>query len=158
MARVQLLIDDPASSLTLRAMLQAEGHVVVETMPEVAIADSVKRALESARLRPTLILARATDVHEAVATMRKGVYGYIFVPFQSGEADIMVRRAIKQERVGEPEAPLSLADAEARHILATLKRCKDNRAEAARVLGIGRNTLWRKLKNIRREAARERNI
>jgi two-component system response regulator HydG len=38
-----------------------------------------------------------------------------------------------------------LADVERRHILSVLAACGGNQAEAARVLGIARNTLWRKL-------------
>jgi two-component system response regulator HydG len=39
----------------------------------------------------------------------------------------------------------TLADVEREHILAVLSACGGCHAEAARVLGIGRNTLWRKL-------------
>jgi len=35
---------------------------------------------------------------------------------------------------------------EREHILATLRECHGNQAKAADLLGIGRNTLWRKLK------------
>ena len=42
-----------------------------------------------------------------------------------------------------------LEEVEALHILDTLRRCKNNQAHAARKLGIGRNTLWRKLKKIK---------
>ncbi len=38
-----------------------------------------------------------------------------------------------------------LAEVERRHILSVLAACGGNQAEAARVLGIARNTLWRKL-------------
>lgn len=41
---------------------------------------------------------------------------------------------------------LSLAEVEQAHILYVLDRCGGNQGEAARVLGIGRNTLWRKLR------------
>jgi len=40
----------------------------------------------------------------------------------------------------------SLAEVEREHILGTLDACDGSQAEAARVLGIGRNTLWRKLR------------
>ncbi|MBI5091051.1 MAG: helix-turn-helix domain-containing protein [Candidatus Hydrogenedentes bacterium] len=33
-----------------------------------------------------------------------------------------------------------------RHIRSVLRQCKNNQGKAAQVLGIGRNTLWRKLK------------
>ncbi len=41
---------------------------------------------------------------------------------------------------------LALRDVEREHILATLRECHGNQAKAADLLGIGRNTLWRKLK------------
>ncbi len=41
---------------------------------------------------------------------------------------------------------LPLRDAEREHILATLRESQGNQAKAAELLGIGRNTLWRKLK------------
>ena len=44
-----------------------------------------------------------------------------------------------------------LAEVERRHILAVLRACGGNQAEAARVLGIARNTLWRKLEGFRHE-------
>jgi two-component system response regulator HydG len=45
----------------------------------------------------------------------------------------------------------SLAAVEREHILAVLKACRGNHSEAARVLEIGRNTLWRKLELYREE-------
>ena len=44
-----------------------------------------------------------------------------------------------------------LAVVERRHILSVVAACGGNHAEAARVLGIARNTLWRKLEAYRRE-------
>ncbi len=46
----------------------------------------------------------------------------------------------------EATAPLRLADAERAHVLSALRRCGGSPAEAARALGIGRTTLWRKLR------------
>jgi two-component system response regulator HydG len=46
-----------------------------------------------------------------------------------------------------------LAEVEREHILAVLKACRNNHSEAARVLGIGRNTLWRKLELFREHDA-----
>jgi len=47
---------------------------------------------------------------------------------------------------GAQEAPHRLADAERAHVLAVLARCGGSQVEAARALGIGRTTLWRKLR------------
>ena len=41
----------------------------------------------------------------------------------------------------------TLAEAERDHILGVLEACSGSQAEAARILGIGRNTLWRKLRH-----------
>jgi two-component system response regulator HydG len=50
------------------------------------------------------------------------------------------------EIVQPRRAPLrSLADVEREHILRTMEACDGHHAEAARALGIGRTTLWRKL-------------
>jgi hypothetical protein len=46
-------------------------------------------------------------------------------------------------RLKEPE---TIAAVERRHVLQVLARCGGNRTHAARALGIGANTLWRKLK------------
>jgi len=147
MARVQLAIADPSNRLTLRAMLEAEGHTIADADAEVVILDNLREAVQQAAERPTLVLASFGDVREAVAAMRQGVYGYILVPFQPGEAGLMVERAAGHRgTVPVEEDLLPLEEVEARHIQAVLRRCKGNRAEAARVLKIGRNTLWRKLK------------
>jgi transcriptional regulator of acetoin/glycerol metabolism len=42
----------------------------------------------------------------------------------------------------------TLAEMEARHIRRVLEHARGNRSEAARILGIDRATLWRKLKRL----------
>jgi DNA-binding NtrC family response regulator len=156
MARVQLLIDDPASRLTLRAILEADGHQVVAEAADVVVTDDRATAVRRAKRQPCLVLAKASEVRQAVDAMRQGVFGYLFVPFQPGEATMMVRRAIQWHAAvsrgiaaAAPETEVTrIADAEARLIIETLRRCKNNQTEAARILGIGRNTLWRKLRKL----------
>jgi DNA-binding NtrC family response regulator len=48
------------------------------------------------------------------------------------------------------ERPLRVAleEAERKHILSILQRTKGNRIRAARILGISRKTLWKKLKQL----------
>jgi DNA-binding NtrC family response regulator len=54
-------------------------------------------------------------------------------------------------RVFKPEmaaTPTTLQEQEAEHILAVLKMADGNRTQAARMLGIDRVSLWRKLKKL----------
>lgn len=162
--RVQFQILDAANRLTLRMILEAEGHSVVDSNPDVVVTDDPENAVSRAREAPTLVLAGLNDVAAAVRAMRHGAYGYILVPFQIGEAELMVRRAASSRMLGKPtaaiasaavEPPAPLAEAEARHIRQALRYCKNNRAQAARLLGIGRNTLWRKLRQIEKPGRSE---
>jgi two-component system response regulator HydG len=59
-------------------------------------------------------------------------------------------------RASAPDQILTLEEVERRHILATLDRLGDNRTETAKALGIGENTLWRKLKGYGMVKARQR--
>ena len=45
-----------------------------------------------------------------------------------------------------PTVLRTLASIEQEHVLAVLRACHGVQATAARILGIGRNTLWRKLR------------
>ena len=164
MARVRLDIDDLPNQYAMKAMLQAEGHEIVGlgSDPQVVVADDPERAASVCREWPTLVLASMADAGEAVKAMRRGVLGYILLPFQPGEAPLMVERALLMannltaQRVtndDEEIVPLTLEEVEEVHILDTLRRCRNNQARAARELGIGRNTLWRKLKRIRGKMA-----
>ena len=151
MARVQLDIDDPVNRLTLDTMLKTAGHAVVEGEGDVMITDDIHGAAADAAERPTLVLASAGAIRDAVAAMGRGVYGYVFLPLQPGEVEEMVRRAgsVRGGPARAPEfEPTTLEEAEFRHIRAVLRHCRGNQAKAARVLGIGRNTLWRKLKKM----------
>jgi len=148
MSHVRLAIEDGANRLTLEALLKADGHTVGDHAPDVTITDDAKEARELARAGPTLLLTSTAQLREAVHAMEEGVFGYIVLPLLPGEAQLMVRRATGAT-VGEtPFAPRTLQEVESDHILAVLRHCKNNRAKAARILGIGRNTLWRKLKSI----------
>lgn len=157
MALIGLQISDPANRMTLKAMLELEGHRILEGESEVPllICDNLDRATARVTEETTvLVLCAADDVGRAVEAMRAGVYGYIFLPFQPGEAGLMVQRALESDaqdaQAGSAASgPMRrLEEVESDHILYILRRCKNNQAKAARILGIGRNTLWRKLKKI----------
>ncbi len=60
----------------------------------------------------------------------------------------MVRRSLGANTGPMDTGSRPLNDVESDHILDVVRQCKGNRAKAARLLGVGRNTLWRKLKQI----------
>ncbi|MCP4640816.1 MAG: hypothetical protein GY851_10300 [bacterium] len=151
MPRVHLDVDDDAVRVTLRYMLEADGFAVSSEGYDVVIVDDFVRAESMATAGPVLLLVPSGKVAEAVAVMRRGVYGYVIVPLVPGEATVMVGRAVGAGG-GDGESELrTLEHVERDTILETLRRCQYNRAKAARVLGIGRNTLWRKLRRIESE-------
>lgn len=167
MAIVWLHIEDATDRLTLKALLESEGHQAGGSESEVAITDSPERAEALAGRMPTLLLSTVTELPRAVEAMRRGVFGYILRPFQPGEAGLMVARALEtahQPGHGMPadanpvnEEPaagtelVSLATVEREHIERVLRACRNNHTRAANILGIGRNTLWRKLKKYEAE-------
>ena len=146
MARVELRGDDPANRMTLHTLLQVGGHDLVADSPDVIVSDNIPASVELLDAVPVLVLASASQIRDAIAAMQKGVYGYIFVPLQPGEADLMVRRAMGTQVTESAADTRPLLDIELEHIQTVLRECKGNRTKAARVLGVGRNTLWRKLK------------
>ncbi|MBI5477415.1 MAG: sigma 54-interacting transcriptional regulator [Deltaproteobacteria bacterium] len=68
--------------------------------------------------------------------------------------DLPVELRERAAVAAQADEPLTLAEAERRHVLDVLSRCEGNRAATARALGIGENTLWRKLKAYGVPAAR----
>lgn len=137
--------------LTLAVMLKTAGHEVAADTPHVTISDNIEEAVKAAAFGPTLLLAAASDIKDAVKAMERGVFGYIFVPLQPGEAVLMVERAagaaMAPPNVREADTTLSAVERE--HILCVLRECKGNKVKTAARLGIGRNTLWRKLRQYR---------
>lgn len=161
MARIRVEIEDTIQRMTLKAMLEAGGHMIAPEDPEVVFSDSIEGALSKPAGVPTIVLATASQVPDAVRAMQKGVWGYLFVPLQAGEAGLLVQRALAAQPGGEMkeadavEAMKTLDQVELDYIREVVRACKHNQARAARVLGIGRNTLWRKLKKGRGPVERE---
>jgi hypothetical protein len=60
---------------------------------------------------------------------------------------------VKESSELEPARPLTLAEAEARHIARVLEQTGGRISEAARILGVHRNTLARKLKAARSQGS-----
>ncbi len=160
MTRVWLEIDDPANRLTLRAILVADGCEIVSENAQAIFTDRLSTSIAYTRGLPAILVTTAGDVPLAVQAMRRGAFGYILLPMRPGEAAIALQRALEwgnsAQRLDDNSADslsdsMRIEDAEARTILAVLRQCKNNQSKAAGVLGIGRNTLWRKLKRIRQQ-------
>lgn len=150
MIRVALQLIDPNQRLMLHAMLERANCAVGPDRPDVVICDDFDEAIRQSDGTPSLVVTSLIDVPRAVDAMTRGVWGYITFPFQPEEAAIMVRRAVttRPEIAFEPRP---LAEVEAEHIRAVLRHCNGNRSRAAKMLGIGRNTLWRKLAALDRD-------
>jgi transcriptional regulator with PAS, ATPase and Fis domain len=65
---------------------------------------------------------------------------------EPGDLPPEIRSAPQERRAPHPDEVLTLAEVERRHIIATLERLGGSRKQTAKALGIGENTLWRKLK------------
>ncbi len=152
MTRVALHLTDPTLRLMLRAMLERADCAVVDDAPDVAIHDDFDEAARASEATPTLVVASFSDAPRAVEAMARGVWGYILLPLQPDEAALMVSRAANAGQTEAPFEPRPLAAVESEHIRAVLRHCNGNRSKAAQVLGIGRNTLWRKLSAMGLEA------
>lgn len=165
MAGVELHIDDPLLRETARLLLERGGHRMVDREGDVLLAQSPRRAKTLMdRQRPVLMFAGLAEVAEAVALMRQGAFGYVLLPLQPGELELMVSRAASmipkthpcaagtvcaeytEAKPTVPRQPKALRDLEREAILAALRASNGNRSQAARLLGIGRNTLWRKIR------------
>jgi len=155
MTSVTMHIKDPSIRLVAQALLDAAGCTVVAEGGDVRLFDSVAAARSAGYARPTLVLCAYDELAAAVAAMREGLYGYVLLPFVPGELALMVHRAANNALGAAAPTPKNekLCDVEREHINFVMREAKHNQAEAARRLGIGRNTLWRKLKQMEKESA-----
>ncbi len=154
MAAISLHIEHIPLSMTIKAILEAEGHHIVSEGGEIRFIDASAADQMNLPDTPTVLLTAGTEIPHAVESMKRGAWGYILLPLQPGEAALTVSRILGGEHGHgadentAPEELRSLDAIETEYIQFVLRKCKNNQAKAARILGIGRNTLWRKLKKI----------
>jgi len=121
---------------------------------------------------PVLLMTRLDGLETALAAMRAGAFDFITKPVLVDSLELALRRAAQhralrdevhrlrravtdaERRSSNPPDPtaldsgdqfLPLAEIERRYILRVIDALGGNKAEAARILGVGRRTLYRKL-------------
>jgi DNA-binding NtrC family response regulator len=113
------------------------------------------------RLQPKIavvVLAGYGTVQSAVYAMKLGAYDYLITPLKTEELTLALAGAVRHNRLTSEQrddvAPTALTlrrsrnDAEKAVIFTALKSVHGNKEYAARLLGIGRTTLYQKLKKI----------
>jgi DNA-binding NtrC family response regulator len=130
--RVPPLRERREDIVPLARMLLAE-----ERREDLRLAPAAVRLLESHRW-PGNVRELQNAIKHGVALADDGVIDVQHLP-----EDL----SAPPRAAGAERGPLRpLADVEREHILRVLDACGGSQIEAARVLGIGRNTLWRKLR------------
>jgi two-component system response regulator HydG len=87
-------------------------------------------------------------VKHGVALARGGAIDLAHLPEELSTAAKPAGRKPAASLVARPSAAVlrPLAEVEREHVMRVLEACGGSQVEASRVLGIGRNTLWRKLR------------
>jgi DNA-binding NtrC family response regulator len=110
---------------------------------------------------PVIVTTHADGVERAIAAIREGAYDFLTTPFEADAVALTLERALKHcdllvelKRLRRPpisldsEDParmLSMEEVEHRYVTHVLEAVRGNKALAARVLGMDRRTLYRKL-------------
>jgi DNA-binding NtrC family response regulator len=99
---------------------------------------------------PVVLLTGFGSLDAAVAAMRAGAFDFLSKPVKLDVLAIALERAVDHRRQGaarekDPSELAPLEEVERRYILRVLEAVGGNKSVAARVLGIERKTLYRKL-------------
>jgi DNA-binding NtrC family response regulator len=105
-----------------------------------------------------IVVTTVNDARTAVQCMRQGASDYLVKPVAEDDLAFSVTRALEhlQPRGAEKrpvaaiprdQPAVSLAEVERRHILEVYRKLGCNKVRTARALGVGLNTLRRKLKS-----------
>jgi DNA-binding NtrC family response regulator len=141
--RVPPLRDRPEDILPLaRQLLTDEGR------PELSFSQAAERVL-AAHTWPGNVRELANAVKHGAALATGALIDVADLPVE------LTRPRVPPSATAvasSTPATQTLADVERAHVLRVLEACGGSQVEAARVLGIGRNTLWRKLGRYGREA------
>ncbi len=156
MSRIWINITDAPLAFTVKMLLRNEGHEAVASAREAdaCVTNDLVSAVEHARALTVVVLVPSSEIPRAVEAMAQGVYGYALLPLIPKELPLVLARALdkkSENRSEKDEGWASLAEMERKYIQKVLRHCKYNRTRAAEILKIGRNTLWRKLREFESE-------
>jgi two-component system response regulator HydG len=123
----------------------ARMFVAQEGRPGLLFTAAAKRALERYPW-PGNVRELASAVKHGAALATANVIDLEHLP-EEVAASPSLSTPLARSKTGAARASLrSLAEVEREHVLGVLEACGGSQLEAARVLGIGRTTLWRKLR------------
>lgn len=126
------------------AAAEAFDYVTVDLrMPGIGGLETVRRLHERRPETRILVLTGYGSIATAVEAMRIGAIDYLRKPATARE--ILDHLHGLDETAPDPDSTPSLANVEWEHIHRVLTDCEGNISEAARVLGIHRRSLQRKL-------------
>jgi DNA-binding NtrC family response regulator len=119
----------------------------------------LEKALRQDPRTSVILMSALHSVDSAIEAIKHGAYDYLCKPLDFARAtktlDDLAER-LQQSRLPESAEqdwrPLPLSEMRRIHIQRVLQTCNGNRVRAARVLGIGRTSLYRFLKNTDKRA------
>jgi DNA-binding NtrC family response regulator len=119
----------------------------------------LEKALRQDPRTSVILMSALHSVDSAIEAIKHGAYDYLCKPLDFARAaktlDELAER-LQESRLSESAdqdwRPLPLSEMRRIHIQRVLKTCNGNRVRAARVLGIGRTSLYRFLKNTDKRA------
>lgn len=119
----------------------AEMLIEQEGRSDLRLTPGAKKALQHYAW-PGNVRELSNAVKHGIALARKGVIDVEDLP---EEICAPASRTSAAAPIPKTGVMRPLADVEREHVLRVIEACAGSQTEAARVLGIGRNTLWRKL-------------
>ncbi len=123
----------------------AEMFIEEDGRPELRLSPAAQRALEAYGW-PGNVRELSNAMKHGVALAQNGVIDVDDLPEDVRSPS---PRASHASERGSDDVLRTLADVEREHVLRVIEACGGSQTEAAHVLGIGRNTLWRKLQQYR---------
>jgi DNA-binding NtrC family response regulator len=119
--------------------------------------DVCRRALAHQPTLPIIVVTGPANLEAAVSAMRAGAYHFLTKPVDAQLLAHQVHRAVEHGRLArevlelrsrlltEQEELISLDEVEARYIRKVLHAVDGNKSRAARILGLDRRSLYRRL-------------